>query len=146
MESDDIPVEFLNEINISGLPVSKLTLKVGCPVMLLRNLSTREGLCNGTHGIVAVLKRWVMGVHVIHDGRLDTEITWMPCLTLEPSEEAEFHFTLRRHQFPIALAFAMTINKSQGQTVSHVGIDLRVPCFSHGQLYVGCSRTTTRQA
>src|SRR5260370_38050159 len=60
-ESDDIPVEFLNEINISGLPVSKLTLKVGCPVMLLRNLSTREGLCNGTHGIVAVLKRWGLG-------------------------------------------------------------------------------------
>src|SRR5260370_36789975 len=43
------------------------------------------------------------------------------------------------------LAFAMTVNKSQGQTVDHVGIDLRVPSFSHGQLYVGCSRTTTRQ-
>src|SRR5258706_14463995 len=38
-ESDEIPVEFLNAINVSGLPVSKLTLKVGCPVMLLRNLS-----------------------------------------------------------------------------------------------------------
>ena len=34
------------------------SLKVGCPVMLLRNLSTREGLCNGTHAIVAILKRW----------------------------------------------------------------------------------------
>ena len=104
-------------------------------------------MCNGTHGIVTVLKRWVIGVHVIHDGRLDTEITWIPIphLSLEPSEEGEFHFTLRRCQFPIALAFAMTINKSQGQTVSHVGIDLRMPCFSHGQLYVGCSRTTTRQ-
>ena len=144
-ESDDIPVEFLNEINISGLPVSKLTLKVGCPIMLLSNLSTREGLCNGTRGIVAVLKRWVIGVHVIHGGILDTEITWIPRLSLEPSEEAEFHFTLRRCQFPIALAFAMTINKSQGQTVAHVGIDLRMSCFSHGQLYVGCSRTTTRQ-
>src|SRR5260370_36853836 len=57
-ESDDIPVEFLNEINISGLPVSKLTLKVGCPVMLLRNLSTREVLCNGT--VVIVLLWWVI--------------------------------------------------------------------------------------
>src|SRR5260221_14500953 len=44
-ESDQIPVEFLNAINISGLPVSKMTLKVGCPVMLLRNLSTKDGLC-----------------------------------------------------------------------------------------------------
>src|SRR6266404_6069369 len=58
-ESDQIPVEFLNAINISGLPVSKMTLKVGCPVMLLRNLSTKEGLCNGTLAIVAILKRWV---------------------------------------------------------------------------------------
>ena len=144
-ESDQIPVEFLNAINISGLPVSKITLKVGCPVMLLRNLSTKEGLCNGTHAIVAILKRWVIGVHVIHGGVLDTQMTWIPCLSLEPLEDTEFHFTLRHHQFPIALAFAMTVNKSQGQTVDHVGIDLRVPSFSHGQLYVGCSRTTTRQ-
>src|SRR5260221_14470727 len=136
-ESDQIPVEFLNAINISGLPVSKITLKVGCPVMLLQNLSTKEGLCNGTRAIVAIMKRWVIGVHVIHGGVLDTEMTWIPCLSLEPSEDTEFHFTLRRHQFPIALAFAMTVD--------HVGIDLRVPSFSHGQLYVGYSRTTTRQ-
>ena len=109
------------------------------------NLSTKEGLCNGTHAIVAILKRWVIGVHVIHGGVLDPQVTWIPCLSLEPSEDAEFHFTLRWHQFPISLAFAMTINKSQGQTVDHVGIDLRLPSFSHGQLYVGCSRTTTRQ-
>ena len=55
-ESDEIPVEFLNAINVSGLPVSKLTLKVGCPVMLLRNLSTKGGLCNGTQAIVAFLR------------------------------------------------------------------------------------------
>jgi len=54
-ESDQIPVEFLNAINISGLPVSKITLKVSCPVMLLLNLSTKEGLCNGTSAIVAIL-------------------------------------------------------------------------------------------
>ncbi|GFS53904.1 hypothetical protein TNCV_3761401 [Trichonephila clavipes] len=34
----------------------------------------------------------------------------------------------------------MTINKSQGQTMSVCGLDLRTPCFSHGQLYVACSR------
>ena len=144
-ESDEIPVEFLNAINVPGLPVSKLTLKVGSPVMLLWNLSTKEGLCNGTRAIVAVLRERVIGVRVIHNGVVDEEVTFIPCLTLEPSEEDNFHFTLRRHQFPIALAFALTINKSQGQTVKNVGIDLRVPCFSHGQLYVGCSRTTTRQ-
>src|SRR5258708_11436531 len=82
--------------------------------MLLRNLSTKEGLCNGTRAIVAIQKRWVIGVHVIHGGVLDTQMTWIPRISLEPSEDTEFHFTLRRRQFPIALAFAMTVNKCQG--------------------------------
>ncbi|XP_004531091.2 uncharacterized protein LOC101454283 [Ceratitis capitata] len=47
---------------------------------------------------------------------------------------------LKRIQFPIRLAFAKTINKSQGQPMAVCGLDLRTPCFSHGQLYVACSR------
>src|SRR5258708_19744366 len=45
-ESHQIPVKFLNAINISRLPVSKITLKFVCPVILLQHLSTKEGLCN----------------------------------------------------------------------------------------------------
>jgi hypothetical protein len=41
-------------------------------------------------------------------------------------------------------AFAMTINKAQGQTVQNMGLYLATPCFSHGQLYVALSRVTTR--
>jgi ATP-dependent exoDNAse (exonuclease V) alpha subunit len=37
----------------------------------------------------------------------------------------------------------MTINKSQGQSVKHVGLDLRRPVFTHGQFYVGVSRVTS---
>jgi len=46
----------------------------------------------------------------------------------------------KRVQFPIRLAFAITINKSQGQTMSVCGLDLSTPCFSYGQLYIECSR------
>ena len=49
----------------------------------------------------------------------------------------------KRLQFPVRLAFAMTINKSQGQSVEHVGINLQTSVFSHGQLYVAFSRCTS---
>ena len=51
---------------------------------------------------------------------------------------------MSRHQFPVRLAFVMTINKAQGQSVRIVGLDLRTPIFLHRQLYVALSRCTSR--
>src|SRR5258705_7266800 len=57
-----------------------------------------------------------------------------PCLKLS--------FSFKRLQFPVWLAFAITINKSQGQSlkVTGLGLDFTYECFSHGQIYVGMSR------
>jgi hypothetical protein len=52
-------------------------------------------------------------------------------------------FDFKRLQFPARLAFAMTINKAQRQSLRVAGINLENPCFSHGQLYVACSRVGT---
>jgi ATP-dependent DNA helicase PIF1 len=42
------PFKFLNTLEVSGMPSHKLLLKIGAPVILLRNLDPLVGLCNGT--------------------------------------------------------------------------------------------------
>ena len=57
-----------------------------------------------------------------------------------PVMPTDFAFECKRVQFPVSLAFAMSINKFQGQYLEVCGINLELPCFSHGQFYVACSR------
>jgi hypothetical protein len=51
----------------------------------------------------------------------------------------------RQRGRPVRLAFSITINKSQGQSVDHIGLDLCTDVFAHGQLYVALSRCTSSQ-
>jgi len=69
------------------------------------------------------------------------EICLIPRITLSPNE-TKLPFELLRRQFPVRVCYAMTINKSQGQSLKRVGLDLRHPVFGHGQLYVGLSRAS----
>jgi len=137
------PVEFLRSLSASGLPPGELTLKVGCPLILLRNLAPQQGLCNGTRMVVLRMSNRILEVRILggdHDGK----IAFIPRISLIPSTmNSDFTFQFKRRQFPVRLAFAMTINKAQGQSVKYVGLDLRVPVFSHGQLYVALSRATS---
>ena len=93
-----------------------------------------------------IFKRATQHVLVVEiiGGKHHGEQAFIPRITLIPSatECAGFKFQLRQHQFPVRLAFAMTINKAQGQSVRHVGLDLREPVFAHGQLYVALSHAT----
>ncbi len=57
-----------------------------------------------------------------------------------PLIASDLEFPFKRLQFPVRVAFAITINKSQGQSIKYCVVDLRSPCFSHGQFYVACSR------
>jgi ATP-dependent exoDNAse (exonuclease V) alpha subunit len=117
-----------------------LELKLGAPLMIYRNLDPKAGICNGTRVILTKIRSRVLEVRVLGTNKT----VFLPRIKFKVSEsEVGFEFT--RLQFPVQLAFSMTINKSQGQSVKKVGLDLRTPVFTHGQLYVALSQCTSQR-
>ncbi|XP_046650963.1 ATP-dependent DNA helicase pfh1-like [Daphnia pulicaria] len=129
IDSDDpeeianYPTKILNTFNVSGIPTHVLKLKVGAIIRALReNLIVADIAAGNNKG------------HTVY----------IPRMTLSPTDY-DLPVILKRLQFPVLLAFAITITKSQGQTFDRVGIFLHEPVFSHGHLYVAFSRATSKE-
>lgn len=110
--------------------------------MLIRNINVSEGLCNGTRLRILDFSNHTLKCQII-SGEKRGEIVFLHRITLY--SEKEYPFTFKRRQFPIKLAFSMTINKAQGQTFNQISINLYKDVFSHGQLYVALSRVRSQK-
>ena len=120
-----------------------------------------QNLCNGTKLVVKKLMPHVIEATILAAGPSAGEDVFIPRLPMIPTD---LPFKFKRLQFPLCPCFAMTINKSQGKKVIHMnlhlpltfllfsgqtlkvaGLHLTEPCFSHGQLYVACSRVGSKR-
>ena len=100
------------------MPPHVLKLKVDSVVILLRNINTRLDLCNGTRMRVTRLN-----TNLIEAECLRTQSRcFIPRMPLNAEAGNSLPFCLQRRQFPIRLAYAMTINKAQGQTLDRVSV------------------------
>ena len=134
--------EITGSLEKTAFPTEEvLRLKKGAQIMLLRNDKERRWV-NGTLGYIDSLDDGEIKVNI--DGKIHSvpKETWKKIqyilneTTNTLGEKIVSSFT----QFPLRLAWAMTIHKSQGQTYNSVAIDMGYGAFAHGQTYVGLSR------
>jgi ATP-dependent DNA helicase PIF1 len=130
-EATQYPTEFFNSLEPTGLPPHTMTLKTGCPMMLLRNIDPPK-LCNRTRLIIKQMNNNVIDATII-TGQSKGQQVFLPKNPFIPSD---CPIIFKRLQFSFRPCFAMTINKAQGQSLNVVGLNLESPCFSHGQLAV----------
>ncbi|KAH7670496.1 DNA helicase protein [Dioscorea alata] len=133
--------EFLNTLKFTNVSDHELNLKLGCEIMLMSNISQGNGLCNGTRLIVTQIHPNILEAKIISRSNIGDKV-YIPRIIMA-IEDKKLPFVMCRKQFLVRLSYAMTINKSQGQTLDLVGLFLPRPVFTHGQLYVALFRVTS---
>jgi ATP-dependent DNA helicase PIF1 len=109
--------------------------------MCLRNVSPEAGCYNGTIMIMnGVRNSTILRCTIINGINVREEIS-IPRIKLRPPDVANQPCEWEILQFPVRLAYAIAINKSQGQTLAKLGFWLVTAVFGHDQLYVAASRT-----
>ena len=112
-------------------------LQINDICIILRNLCMGDGLSNNTRvKIVRILHNCV----VVQLVEFPFTVLSIPRVRFQYRLPYSESFEIMRSQYPLRRAFALTYNKSQGQTLERVLLDVRLKLFNHGYLYVGMSR------
>jgi len=133
-------------INPSGLPPHDvLKLKLGaCIVILIRNLSLKDICCNGTrYAILNITRRCISARKLNNNGAEDPTAAdiFIPRIPRMTSKDFDYPVPFVRMQFPVLVAYYLTISRAQGQTFQNAGLYLPRNVFAHGHtMYVGLSR------
>jgi hypothetical protein len=131
---------YLNHIEISGIPLHQLVLKVGAVCALMQNVSFGDGLVkNGKVVIASMHPRHVMIKTIPRDGSVPKSFA-ITKRTFEFKQSEAAGYAVLRRQLPLKLAYGNTFNGCQSQTLDKIVVDVRYPVFTHGQLYTAASR------
>ena len=144
-EEGQYPPEYWNAVDQPSIAPHRLTLKIGMVVMVIRNMEPPR-VCNGTRLKITHIGEKVVVGEILNGQYAGEQYHAHRIKMVSKENDHRLPCVFTRLQFPLRPAFALTVNKSQGQSLKYVGIDLQVrPCFCHGQLYVALSRTSRMQ-
>jgi hypothetical protein len=134
--------DYLASLSLHGVPPSSLPLKTGARYMIIKNYNPATGACNGTLCELLKYSRNICHVKIqsgIHVGRV---IMLPRCSCHVSRENSGLPFEFTRVQFPIIPAYCVSVHKSQGQSLTRVGLIIDQDSFAHGQVYTALSRTS----
>ena len=135
---DHVPPEYVASMTLSGVPEFRLAMKIGARYMILKNYS--PGVCNGVLCSLLNYSRYTVQVQLLTGPRARS-IVLLPRVTFSvAASNSGLPFDFVRNQFPITLAYCVTVHKAQGQSLRRLGLYFSGDVFAHGQVYVALSR------
>lgn len=135
-----------NDFNLE----SKINVKHGAKIMYLAN-SKNNNLRNGTLGTFIAVRdfkdrnndQYFINVNGVDFALEKVKFAKIEYVLSDDGKKLELKEIGSIEQYPIKLAYALTIHKSQGLTFDEITLDLSLPCFSKGQMYTALSRVKT---